>query len=44
MKRILLVGYDPAAGPTVERQLVSKSNDCVVIGAGVRLPPAGAGR
>ena len=27
------------AGPTVERQLASKSYDCVVIGAGVRLPP-----
>jgi hypothetical protein len=29
------------AGPTVERQLASKSYDCVVIGAGVRLPPRG---
>jgi len=28
-------------GPTVERQLASKSYDCVVIGAGVRLPPRG---
>ena len=27
------------AGPTVERQLASVSYDCVVIGAGVRLPP-----
>ena len=36
------VGYlqpDETAGPTVERQLASKNYDCVVIGAGVRLPP-----
>ena len=36
------VGYirpDETAGPTVERQLASVSYDCVVIGAGVRLPP-----
>jgi hypothetical protein len=36
------VGYirpDENAGPMVERQLASKSYDCVVIGAGVRLPP-----
>ena len=30
---------DASAGPTVERQLASRSYDCVVIGAGVRLPP-----
>jgi hypothetical protein len=30
---------DETAGPTVERLLASKSYDCVVIGAGVRLPP-----
>src|SRR5258707_15686674 len=30
---------DETAGPTVERQLTSVSYDCVVIGAGVRLPP-----
>lgn len=30
---------DETAGPTVERRLASKSYDCVVIGAGVRLPP-----
>lgn len=30
---------DETAGPTVERQLATKSYDCVVIGAGVRLPP-----
>ena len=32
---------DETAGPTVERQLASKSYDCVVIGAGVRLPSRG---
>ena len=32
---------DKTAGPTLERQLASKSYDCVVIGAGVRLPPRG---
>jgi len=32
---------DETAVPTVERQLASKSYDCVVIGAGVRLPPWG---
>ena len=30
---------DETAGPTVERQLASARYDCVVIGAGVRLPP-----
>ena len=30
---------DESAGPTIERQLRSKNYDCVVIGAGVRLPP-----
>jgi hypothetical protein len=30
---------DETAGPTVERQIISASYDCVVIGAGVRLPP-----
>ena len=30
---------DETAGPAVERLLASKSYDCVVIGAGVRLPP-----
>ena len=30
---------DETAGPTVERLLASTSYDCVVIGAGVRLPP-----
>jgi hypothetical protein len=32
---------DETAGPTVERHLASTSYDCVVIGAGVRLPPQG---
>ena len=38
------VGYirpDETAGPTGERQLAAKSYECVVIGAGVRLPPRG---
>jgi hypothetical protein len=30
---------DETAGPTVERHLRSTDYDCVVIGAGVRLPP-----
>ena len=30
---------DGTAGPTVERQLRSTKYDCVVVGAGVRLPP-----
>ncbi len=30
---------DETAGPTVEGQLASTRYDCVVIGAGVRLPP-----
>lgn len=36
------VGYirpDETARPTVEHLLASKTYDCVVIGAGVRLPP-----
>jgi hypothetical protein len=32
---------DETAGPAVERLVTSKSYDCVVIGAGVRLPPRG---
>ena len=38
------LGYirpDETAGPTVEGLLASKSYDCVIIGAGVRLPPRG---
>jgi hypothetical protein len=30
---------DATAGPAVERQLATAAYDCVVIGAGVRLPP-----
>jgi hypothetical protein len=30
---------DKTAGPTVERQLGMNNYDCVVVGAGVRLPP-----
>jgi hypothetical protein len=40
------VGYfrpDETAGPAVERQLRSTTYDCVVIGAGVRLPPRNLG-
>jgi hypothetical protein len=36
-----LIRPDETAGPEVARQLASKSYDCVVIGAGVRLPPRG---
>jgi hypothetical protein len=32
---------DETAGSVVERLLAAKSYDCVVIGAGVRLPPRG---
>jgi hypothetical protein len=38
-----MIRPDESAGPTVERQLGLKSYDCVVIGAGVRLPPKGLG-
>jgi hypothetical protein len=36
-----LVPQDDTAGPTLDRLLRSKNYDCVVIGAGVRLPPRG---
>ena len=36
---VCLVQPDETAGPTVERKLASTVYDCVVIGAGVRLPP-----
>ena len=36
-----MIRPDETAGPTVERLLASKSYDCVVVGAGVRLPPRG---
>ena len=35
------IRQDETAGPILERQLASKNYDCVVIGAGVRLPPRG---
>ena len=38
---VCLIRPDETAGPAVERHLASKSYDCVVIGAGVRLPPRG---
>jgi hypothetical protein len=34
-----MIRPDESAGPEVERQLASKSYDCVVVGGGVRLPP-----
>lgn len=34
-----LIRPDATAGPTVERKLAAARYDCVVIGAGVRLPP-----
>ena len=34
-----MIRPDETAGPDVERQLASKSYDCVVVGGGVRLPP-----
>jgi len=36
-----LIRPDETAGPEVTRILASKSYDCVVVGAGVRLPPRG---
>jgi hypothetical protein len=40
---VCLVQPDDTAGPTVQRQLASTVYDCVVIGAGVRLPPRSLG-
>jgi hypothetical protein len=40
------LGYlrpDETAGPTLARQLASQNYDCVVVGAGVRLPPRSLG-
>lgn len=34
-----LIRPDATAGPTVERRLGTTTYDCIVIGAGVRLPP-----
>ena len=36
---VVLIRPDETAGPMVESRLASKSYDCVVIGAGIRLPP-----
>ena len=36
---VCLIRPNEAAAPSVERQLGLESYDCVVIGAGVRLPP-----
>ena len=36
---VCLVQPDATAGPTLERQLSATIYDCIVIGAGVRLPP-----
>jgi hypothetical protein len=38
---LFFIRPDATAAPAVERHLASKSYDCVVIGAGVRLPPRG---
>lgn len=38
---VCLIRPDESAGPAVKRQLATKSYDCVVVGAGVRLPPRG---
>jgi hypothetical protein len=38
---LCFISPDETAGLTVERHLASTSYDCVVIGAGVRLPPQG---
>lgn len=37
--RLCLVEPDESAGPAVQRELTAASYDCVVVGAGVRLPP-----
>lgn len=36
---VCVIRPDESARPALERQLASKSYDCVVVGAGVRLPP-----
>jgi len=38
---VALIRPDETAGPAIAGQLASKTYDCVVIGAGVRLPPRG---
>jgi hypothetical protein len=34
-----LIQHDASAGPAVERRLSTATYDCVVVGAGIRLPP-----
>jgi hypothetical protein len=36
---VCLIQPDATAGPALERRLSATTYDCVVIGAGVRLPP-----
>jgi hypothetical protein len=36
---LCLIQPDETAGPEVERRLTGRAYDCVVIGAGIRLPP-----
>jgi hypothetical protein len=36
---LCLIRPDETAGPEVERTLTAQAYDCVVIGAGIRLPP-----
>jgi hypothetical protein len=36
---VCLIQPDATAGPALERRLRATTYDCVVIGAGVRLPP-----
>lgn len=36
---LCMVAPDDTAGPTLEKQLASAAYECVVIGAGLRLPP-----
>jgi hypothetical protein len=40
---VCLISPDTSAGPTIERHLANANYACVVIGAGVRLPPQGLG-
>jgi hypothetical protein len=36
---LCMIAPDDTAGPVLEKQLASTAYDCVVIGAGLRLPP-----
>ena len=38
---LCMIPPDETAGPMLEKQLASATYDCVVIGAGLRLPPKG---